>query len=46
MDASLAAMMHEGRITRDTAFQFAHSPEQVAKQLSSGYAGGLPTVNG
>jgi twitching motility protein PilT len=46
MDANLATLMHEGRITRETAFQFAHSPEQLSKQLSAGYAGGLPTVAG
>jgi twitching motility protein PilT len=46
MDAALAALMHEGRISRDTAFQYAHSPEHLSKQLSSGYAGGLPTVAG
>ena len=46
MDATLAQLLHEGRITRDTAFDYAHSPDQLAKQLSSGYAGGLPTVNG
>ena len=46
MDATLAALMHDGRISHDTAFQYAHSPEQLSKQLSAGYAGGLPTVTG
>jgi twitching motility protein PilT len=46
MDSSLAQLLHSGRITRDAAFQHAHSPEQLNKHLSAGYSGGLPQVAG
>jgi twitching motility protein PilT len=42
MDSSLAQLMHSGRITHDVAFAYAHSPDQLNKHLSAGYAGGLP----
>jgi twitching motility protein PilT len=42
MDSSLAQLMHSGRITRDVAFAYAHSPDQLNKHLSAGYSGGLP----
>ena len=46
MDAHLAQLVTEGRITKDVAFERAHNPEELSRLFGSGYAGGLPTVNG
>src|SRR5438067_5364345 len=46
MDSHLAQLMNAGRITRDAAYQHAHSADVLNKHLTAGYAGGLPQTNG